>query len=88
VKDVQGVLRRSRTATTRHLYAGDSRERPGNGKFHQHGIEKVALWDNAKARAYCYFSREAVTKPAVAEKVMQNLTPNDTKLERRESVSI
>ncbi|MGC9225052.1 MAG: site-specific integrase [Terracidiphilus sp.] len=35
VKDVQGVLRHSRTATTnRCLYAGDPRKRAGNGQLH------------------------------------------------------
>lgn len=47
----------------RYLYAGDSREPSGNGEFHQHGAEKVAVWDYAKAAACdCYFSPEAVTK--------------------------
>ena len=84
MKDVQGALRHSRTATThRYLYAGDFRERPGNGEFHQHGVEKVASWDefsgDAKARGYdCYFSREAVTESCGSGR---SHSKYDTKLE-------
>ena len=64
MKDVQGVLRHSRTATTTDVYMQEIPESvQATVEFHQHGVEKVAVWDDAKARAYdCYFSREAVTK--------------------------
>jgi hypothetical protein len=49
VKDVQGVMRHSRTATTTEcLHAGDSRERAGDGRLHQSELRKSSRKSHRK----------------------------------------
>jgi len=89
VKDVQGVMRHSRTATTTDVYMQEIPEsvqatvnsihrelRKPSGKKHRRTV-KPSL--DAVA-----FSGKEVKRDAVSEKRFGNLTPNDTKRERRE----
>ena len=89
VKDVQGVMRHSRTATTTDVYMQEIPEsvqatvnsihrelRKPSGTKHRRTV-KPSL--DAVA-----FSGKEVKRDAVSEKRFGNLTPNDTKRERRE----
>jgi integrase len=90
VKDVQGVLRHSRTATTTDIYMQEipeSVQATVNSismelRKSQFGTLPKPVPTTATSRG------KRSQRAAVAEGVMQNLTPNDTKLERSESVSI
>jgi integrase len=94
VKDVQGVLRHSRTATTTDVYMQEipeSVQETVNSismelRKSQSGTNSRSTAKRVPAAANSRGKRSQ--RAAVAEGVIQNLTPNDTKLERSEFVSI
>ena len=94
VKDVQGVLRHSRTATTTDIYMQEipeSVQATVNSismelRRSQSGTNSRSTAKRVPATATSRGKRSQ--RAAVAEGVIQNLTPNDTKLERSKSVSI
>jgi integrase len=92
VKDVQGVMRHSRTATTTDVYM---QEIPESVQATVKSINKeLRMSSNKNGRKIAKPLPDAVLvggKPlkrgAVSVKVLGNLTPNDTKRERRELAS-
>jgi hypothetical protein len=54
VKDVQGVLRHSRSDHDRRLYATDPEQGAGDGRFYQRGVEKkVKAYATEKEKRRC-----------------------------------
>ncbi|HEX6772540.1 MAG TPA: tyrosine-type recombinase/integrase [Acidobacteriaceae bacterium] len=94
VKDVQGVLRHSRMATTTDIYMQEipeSVQETVNSismelRKSQSGTNSRSTAKRVPATATSRGKRSE--RAAVAEGVIQNLTPNDTKVERSEFVSI
>jgi integrase len=93
VKDVQGVLRHSRTATTTDVYMQEIPESVQatvnaiNQELRKSSVEKTSRTTPKRAPATAAFIGKRSKKRVVSESVFQNLTPNDTKLESREAVS-
>jgi integrase len=93
VKDVQGVLRHSRTATTTDVYMQEIPESVQatvnsiSQELRKSGVEKTSRTRQKGAPATAAFIGKRSKRGVASESVFQNLTPNDTKLERREAVS-
>ena len=93
VKDVQGVLRHSRTATTTDVYMQEIPESVQatvnsiNQELRKSSVEKTSRTTRKRAPATAAFIGKRSKKRVASEGVFQNLTPNDTNLERREAVS-
>jgi integrase len=92
VKDVQGLMRHSRTATTTDVYMQAIPEsvqstvnsihlelRKSPDKGHQKAVKPLSAAGD--------FGGKILKRGAVSMKVLRNLTPNDTKRERRELAS-
>ncbi|HEY6448692.1 MAG TPA: tyrosine-type recombinase/integrase [Acidobacteriaceae bacterium] len=92
VKDVQGVLRHSRTATTTDVYM---QEIPESVQATVNSINRELRKSGSagKSRANSKRAADAKVSPrkqqhsAVPDRIIQNLTPNDTKSERSVAVS-
>ena len=93
VKDVQGVLRHSRTATTTDVYMQEIPESVQatvnsiNQELRKPGVEKTSRTTQKRVLATAAFIGKRSKKQVASVSVFQNLTPNDTKLEKREGVS-
>jgi integrase len=94
VKDVQGVLRHSRTATTTDVYMQEIPESvQATVNSISRELRKSRSTQNPPATTKKKPDIAALRKgrqpqrAAVSEEVIQSLTPNDTKLERRELAS-
>ena len=93
VKDVQGVLRHSRTATTTDVYMQEIPESVQatvnsiNEELRKSSVEKTSRTTQKRAPVTADFIGRRSKKRVASESVLQNLTPNDTNLERREVVS-
>ncbi|MGA7522602.1 MAG: tyrosine-type recombinase/integrase [Acidobacteriaceae bacterium] len=93
VKDVQGVLRHSRTATTTDVYM---QEIPESVQATVNSINRELRKSASAGKSRANSKRASAAKvspgkpqqhSAVPARVIRNLTPNDTKLERSLSVS-
>ena len=88
VKDVQGVLRHSRTATTTDVYM---QEIPESVQATVNSINRELRKSGSAGKSRANSKRAADAKvrsgkqqdSAVPDRIIQNLTPNDTKSERR-----
>ena len=93
VKDVQGVLRHFRTATTTDVYMQEIPESVQatvnsiNEELRKSSVEKTSRTTQKRAPVTADFIGRRSKKRVASESVLQNLTPNDTNLERREVVS-
>jgi integrase len=93
VKDVQGVLRHSRTATTTDVYMQEIQESVQatvnsiSQELRKSGVEKTSRTKRKELQLTPTFIEKRSARRIGSERVFQNLTPNDTKLERREGVS-
>jgi integrase len=89
VKDVQGVLRHSRTATTTDVYMQEIPESVQatvnsiSRELRKSQSEKYSRATPKHVPATATSRRKRSQRSAVPEGVIQDLTPNDTKLERR-----
>lgn len=89
VKDVQGVMRHSRTATTTDVYMQEIPESVQatvnsiNQELRMSGSEKASRTSPKPKPATAVFRGKRSRKSAVPERTFESLTPNDTKLERR-----
>jgi hypothetical protein len=90
VKDVQGVLRHSRTATTTDVYMQEIPESVQatvnsiNRELRKSGSEKTSQTTPKRKSAIAVFLGKRSSKRAVPEGVFESLTPNDTKRSERE----
>jgi integrase len=93
VKDVQGVLRHSRTATTTDVYMQEIPESVQatvnsiNRELRESGSEKTSRTTPKKKSATAAFLGKRPRKSAMSEGVFESLTPNDTKHCEREVAS-
>jgi hypothetical protein len=93
VKDVQGVLRHSRTATTTDVYMQEIPESVQatvnsiNQELRKSGVEKTLRTSQKRVPATAAFIGKRSKTRMASDSVLQNLTPNDTKPERKEAVS-
>jgi hypothetical protein len=92
VKDVQGLMRHSRTATTTDVYMQEIPESVQStvNSIHRE-LRKSPERDRPKAAEpltdAVLVGGKTLKRGAVSVKVFGNLTPNDTKRERRELAS-
>jgi hypothetical protein len=90
VKDVQGVLRHSRTATTTDVYMQEIPESVQatvnsiNRELRKSGSEKTSRTTPKRKSATAVFPGKRSSKRAVPEGVFESLTPNDTKRSEKE----
>jgi hypothetical protein len=90
VKDVQGVLRHSRTATTTDVYMQEIPESVQatvnsiNRELRKSGAEKTSPSTPKRKSATAVFLGKRSNKRAMSEGVFESLTPNDTKRSERE----
>jgi len=90
VKDVQGVLRHSRTATTTDVYMQEIPESVQatvdsiNRELRKSGPEKTSRTTPKRKSATAVFLGKRSSKGAMSEGVFENLTPNDTKRSEKE----
>jgi integrase len=90
VKDVQGVLRHSRTATTTDVYMQEIPESVQatvnsiNRELRKSGSEKTSRTTPKRKPATAVFLGKRSSKSAMSEGVFESLTPNDTKRSERE----
>jgi hypothetical protein len=90
VKDVQGVLRHSRTATTTDVYMQEIPESVQatvnsiNRELRKSGAANNPRTTPKKPATAVVFRGQRARHLAVSDGVIQNLTPNDTKRERKE----
>jgi copper chaperone CopZ len=93
VKDVQGVLRHSRTATTTDVYMQEIPESVQatvnsiNRELRKLGPEKTSQSSPKKKSVTVDFVGKRSSKRAMSERVFEGLTPNDTKRFERGSAS-
>jgi integrase len=93
VKDVQGVLRHSRTATTTDVYMQEIPESVQatvnsiNRELRKSEPEKISQSSPKKKSVTVNFLRKRSSKKAMSERVFEDLTPNDTKRFERGSAS-
>lgn len=93
VKDVQGVLRHSRTATTTDVYMQEIPESVQatvdsiNRELRKSGPEKTSQSSPKKKSVTANFLGKRSSKRAMSERVFESLTPNDTKRFEREARS-
>jgi integrase len=94
VKDVQGVLRHSRTATTMDVYMQEIPESVQetlnsiNQELRRLGPEKTSQRSPKRKPVTAVFLRKRSGTKAMSEGVFESLTPNDTKLFGREVGSL
>jgi len=90
VKDVQGVLRHSRTATTMDVYMQEIPESVQetlnsiNQELRRLGPEKTSQTPSKRKPGTAVFLGKRSSKRAMSEGVVESLTPNDTKRFGRE----
>jgi integrase len=93
VKDVQGVLRHSRTATTTDVYMQEIPESVQatvnsiNRELRKLGPEKLSQSSPKKKSVTVNFLGKRSSKKAMSERVFEDLTPNDTKRFERGTAS-
>jgi integrase len=93
VKDVQGVLRHSRTATTTDVYMQEIPESVQatvnsiNQELRKSGSEKTSQTTPKRKSATDVFLGKRSSKSAMSEGVFKCLTPNDTKRSQKEVAS-
>jgi hypothetical protein len=93
VKDVQGVLRHSRTATTTDVYMQEIPESVQatvdsiNRELRKSWPEKTSQSSPKKKSVTVNFLGKRSSKKAMSERVFEDLTPNDTKRFERGTAS-